>query len=207
MVDGRSNAEWLQGLRDTGPEQAAALETLRELLRKALTKGLAARAPFDDALCEDVCQETLLKILGSLDSFQGRSQFTTWAITIGMNLAFTHLRRRERRNISLEDWSAAHDEPTGDFGSTMASNDARQRLLDVLQRGIANALTVKQRQALQGELQGIPIVQLTDAMEMSRNAFYKLTHDARKKLKSYLAEEGFADHEVRSILNESSDRS
>jgi hypothetical protein len=47
-----------------------------------------------------------------------------------------------------------------------------------------------QREALNGELAGIPHVVLAEQLSMSRNALYKLTHDARRKLKAGLLAAG-----------------
>ncbi|NJN45789.1 MAG: hypothetical protein HC808_04125 [Candidatus Competibacteraceae bacterium] len=45
----------------------------------------------------------LLKITDSLDSFEGRSRFTTWAQKITINSAFTELRRRRWQDLSLQE--------------------------------------------------------------------------------------------------------
>jgi RNA polymerase sigma-70 factor (ECF subfamily) len=44
---------------------------------------------------EDIAQETFIKAYRHLQSFDGRSRFTTWLYAIAKNTAFTHLRRRK----------------------------------------------------------------------------------------------------------------
>jgi len=46
---------------------------------------------------DDATQETLIKIVRSLDRFDGRSSFSTWAYRIATNTALDELRRRSRR--------------------------------------------------------------------------------------------------------------
>lgn len=46
---------------------------------------------------DDAAQETLVKIVRSLDRFDGRSAFSTWAYRIATNTALDELRRRRRR--------------------------------------------------------------------------------------------------------------
>lgn len=46
---------------------------------------------------DDATQETLIKIVRSLDRFDGRSSFSTWAYRIATNTALDELRRRGRR--------------------------------------------------------------------------------------------------------------
>lgn len=51
---------------------------------------------------EETAQETLLRVLDRLDSFEGRSQFMTWVYTIAVRIALTELRRKRWKNVSLE---------------------------------------------------------------------------------------------------------
>lgn len=46
---------------------------------------------------DDAAQETLVKIVRSLDRFDGRSAFGTWVYRIATNTALDELRRRRRR--------------------------------------------------------------------------------------------------------------
>jgi RNA polymerase sigma-70 factor (ECF subfamily) len=51
---------------------------------------------------EDIAQETFIKAYRHLQSFDGRSRFTTWLYAIAKNTAFTHLRRR-RPSLPIEE--------------------------------------------------------------------------------------------------------
>ncbi len=64
---------------------------------------------FDPAAIEDFAQEALIKILDNLDSFRGESHFTTWAQKIAVRVAFTELRRKQWRNVSLQDLVSRHE--------------------------------------------------------------------------------------------------
>jgi RNA polymerase sigma-70 factor, ECF subfamily len=44
---------------------------------------------------EDIAQETFIKAYKHLQSFDGRSRFSTWLYAIAKNTAFSHLRRRK----------------------------------------------------------------------------------------------------------------
>jgi RNA polymerase sigma-70 factor (ECF subfamily) len=58
-------------------------------------------------------------------------------------------------------------------------------------------LTDRQRQALVAELRGMPQAEIAAQMGLTRNALYKLTHDARQKLKRGLEAAGIGEDEVR----------
>ena len=83
MTNARDNDAWLSDLRAGAVHRDAALADLRALLLRALPQGLARWLSPDhpefESFIEDTAQETLLRVLGALDTFQGRSQFTTWA--------------------------------------------------------------------------------------------------------------------------------
>lgn len=59
---------------------------------------------------DDATQETLIKIVRSLDRFDGRSSFSTWAYRIATNTALDELRRRSRRP-ALHVVDSDHDGP------------------------------------------------------------------------------------------------
>jgi RNA polymerase sigma-70 factor (ECF subfamily) len=80
------------------------------------------------------------------------------------------------------------------FASTAqspAGGAERQELLLTLQHAIAVVLTPYQRQVLVALApNGIPIDVLAERLGTNRNALYKTLHDARRKLRGHLAENG-----------------
>jgi RNA polymerase sigma-70 factor (ECF subfamily) len=196
-VTERTNEDWLQSLGGTGSEGAAVAE-LREVLRRGLRRALDGRAGADDGLIEDMAQEGVLKVLGGLATFRGDSRFTTWAVTVAVRVAFTELRRARWRDVSLD--RLVEDAPARAPTAPPAdgpSQDARQAVLAQLHRVLESELTDRQRQALVAELRGMPQAEIAVQMGLTRNALYKLTHDARKNLKRGLEAAGIGEDEVR----------
>lgn len=57
----------------------------------------------DRETARDLAQETLVRVIGAIDSFDGRAQLTTWMTRIAMNCCISHLRKeKHRRSASLE---------------------------------------------------------------------------------------------------------
>ena len=83
---------WLIRLSEGSLERELAIEELRTFLVRGLERSLRHRYG-GSVQAEDVAQETLLKILSSLDTFQGRSKFTTWAMSIAIRIGISQLRR------------------------------------------------------------------------------------------------------------------
>ena len=131
-------------------------------------------------------------MLDKLDTFEGRSQFTTWVYKVAVRIALSELRRERWKDVSLDEMTegAGHQPETGfathpEFGpeSVAEKEDTLQRLNRIL----AEELTDRQRQALTAvRLQGIPMEEVARRMGINRNALYKLMHDARLRLKHRL---------------------
>jgi RNA polymerase sigma-70 factor (ECF subfamily) len=200
---GRSNQEWLEALGSRGPEREAALQELRAILlaglRRALRGWVRTSGREFDALAEDFVQESLLRILSSLGSFQGLSRFTTWAQKIAVHVALTELRRRRWKDVSLE--GALEEEPAALLLEDPAPGpeESAERSLSVewILRLVAEELTDKQRRAVAAVLLGgLPVEEAARRLGTNRNALYKLIHDARLRLKRRLAREGVSVAEL-----------
>jgi RNA polymerase sigma-70 factor, ECF subfamily len=205
-MEKRTNEKWLADLRSTGLERDAALTDLRQIvlsgLPYALSKWLSTSDPQFTPLAEEVAQDTLLRVLDRLDTFEGRSQFTTWVHTIAVRIALTELRRQKWRDVSLESLT---DEDNSDIVPLQIESDLpatatlveKADLLARVQRIIDEELTEKQRRALVAvAFKGMPLAEVASRMGMERNALYKLLHDARLHLKKRLEKEGILTSDV-----------
>jgi len=191
----RDNATWIAQLSRDGSEREGALADLREALLRNLRKALSQRPRADDALLEDAVQETLIRVLERLDQFQGRSQFVTWATSIAIHQALGELRRSRWKDVSLDDVLGA----SGSEGPVVGGTDARperaaeqRAILETMHALIESDLTDRQRTALLAEMKGMPQDEIARHLGSNRNAVYKLTHDARKKLKKGLEAAGYS---------------
>jgi RNA polymerase sigma-70 factor (ECF subfamily) len=195
---------WLDDLGATGVTSDAAVARLHELLLRAARFEVARRRPtlphlrggdLDDVALE-AADDALVSVLARLDDFRGLSRFTTWAYKFAIFEAGVKLRRRawQGRELPLEpeSWSLF-----ASTGQTPPGEAEQQELLAALQHAIAVVLTPHQRQVLVAlALNGIPIDVLAERLGSNRNALYKTLHDARRKLRGHLAENGFALDEM-----------
>lgn len=205
----RTNEEWLQDLRD--PISSEALEDLRAILLRGLRASLYTRIDTDlEAITEDFAQEALLKILKSIETFRGESRFTTWAQKIAIHVAFTELRRRRWKDISLQDIveTPEGDEYTPailtDPDSTPEKDATMSNIMEILADLIETELTEKQRTAMIAIIEGnMPLAEVARRMGTNRNALYKLIHDARKRLQARLEEKaGLSAQEVLALFDQ-----
>jgi RNA polymerase sigma-70 factor (ECF subfamily) len=195
----RDNETWLAHLGDAGLDQQAALSDLRMALLRGLRRALSQRAGADDAFLEDVVQDALVRILERLPQFEGRSRFLTWAMAVAVRVAMSALRRRRWKDVSLDEVIAGAGVAPAraiDDGPGPHAQSEREAILAAMHEVIRNGLTTKQREALLAELKGIPQDEIARYLGSNRNALYKLTHDARKRLRRGLEAAGFTAEDV-----------
>jgi RNA polymerase sigma-70 factor (ECF subfamily) len=195
----RDNQTWLTQLRSNASDQQAALSDLRESLLGGLRRALTNRPLADDAFLDDTVQDSLVRILDRLDQFEGRSRFLTWATSIAIHIALSELRRRRWKDVSIDEMtdgvSVTRQEAIGDELTPDAQWD-RRAIFETMHSLIENDLSVKQRSALLAELKGMPLDEIARHLGSNRNAVYKLTHDARKRLKRGLEAAGYTAEDV-----------
>lgn len=177
----RTDEAWIEALRACGPatSQADVVSDLRDFLRRTLAKGFGRRLAPEDL--EDLAQESVLRVHGKLDSFQGQSRFTTWAATIAVNCTLSELRRRRYQHVSIDEAGER-----ADWSPREGDSAADEEQIALLRRGIAEALTDRQREAIQAALGGMPLMELARRWNVSQGAVYKLLHDARRRLRGYM---------------------
>jgi len=208
----RTNEAWVSDLRSNGENRSEALEDLRVIIQRglpyALSRWLSPDQPQFGALVEEVTQETLLRVLDQLETFEGRSQFTTWVHKIAVRIALTELRRKRWRDSSLDELTENEDAPPppGLLADSQAGPETSAERTDMLtrvRRIIEEELTDRQRQALiLLGVQDMPIEDAARKLKTNRNALYKLLHDARLRLRTRLAREEIAPYEVLALFEQ-----
>ncbi|MEB2334878.1 MAG: sigma-70 family RNA polymerase sigma factor [Anaerolineaceae bacterium] len=208
----RTNEQWIADLKDNGAARETALGDLRAIVQKglpyALSRWLSPNQPQFNSLVEEVTQETLLRVLSQIDTFEGRSQFTTWVHKIAVRIALTELRRKRWRDSSLDELTENEDAPPplGLLADSQAGPETSAERADMLarvKRIIEEDLTDRQREAL--ILLGVrdmPVEAVARKLKTNRNALYKLLHDARVRLKQRLLAEEIAPNDVLSLFEQ-----
>jgi len=202
----RSNSDWLSDLRSPGTRHDAAISDLRAFLVRSLGYALRDRTNVRQDDIEDFAQDAVLRILDKLESFRGESRFTTWAQAVAVRVAFSALRRRRWRDVSLDSLTEDMD---GDFSPTFMADPCRSpedqamlaTLWESMRRIIDEELTDRQREALVAvRFHGMPLEEVALRMDTNRNALYKLLHDARKRLKERMMAEGMSPEDLLETL-------
>lgn len=196
----RETEDWLRDLGGgEGMARNDAILELRDYLLRAvlvyLTRHRSDLAGYDfeelRQFAEDWAQLGVMQVLDKLDTFQGRSKFTTWAYRVAINLAAGELRRKRWGNLSLEALQEA-ESPAISLQEDESAEEpedraARQEVWAVVRAIIDEDLTERQRTALtRVVIEGVPVERVAEQLETNRNNIYKIVHDARKKLRREL---------------------
>jgi RNA polymerase sigma-70 factor (ECF subfamily) len=212
-VQKRTNEEWLRELSEPeSPNFETAVADLRQILLRGLQRGLMRRVNTSalefESLSEDFVQEALVKILDKLDTFAGRSQFTTWAHKVAVSVALTELRRKRWQNRSLNEMTQSDE--GGDYTPSFIADETvlqpenateRSEMIERVNRLIQEELTEKQRTAIvSAVIEGCSTQEVADKMNMKPNAVYKLLHDARARLKKNLQQDGLTPAEIIAVF-------
>jgi len=197
VVRDQESSEWLRDLRADGHRREDAVARLHALLLRGARYTIARQRTLLPQFWESDLEQLALEsaddatvaVLARLDDFRGESRFTTWAYKFAFLDATSKLRQRAWRGREIptepESWTLLGGSADGDQPAELAE------LLTAIGDGIAEALTERQREVLVAvAINGVAIEVVADRLGTTRGALYKTMHDARIKLRAYLAERG-----------------
>ncbi len=203
----RGNRQWLENLQAPDKRRDEALDELSHYLVRNLTRYLfVCRSDLSryaekelNQLARDFSQETLLKILHKLHTFQGRSSFLTWANRNSIYLASEKLRRLQWKEVSLSKsiWDG-EDEQILDLVEARDESDPgrsleKSEICEALRRIIEQELTPRQRLVVINFLfNGLSTDMIAKRLNTNRNNIYKIMHDARKQIRRCLQISGIS---------------
>ncbi len=141
------------------------------------------RVPAD---AEDLTQEVFLLLFRKISTFRGESAFSTWLHRMVANVAFMHLRRKSRPQVSLDDVGPSQDEPVQ---HEVGDHDLRLKgCIDriTLERAIAKLPPGYRAVYALYELQGYGHQEIAEIMNWSVGNSKSQLHKARRKLRAWI---------------------
>lgn len=137
----------------------------------------------DAALAEDAAQDTLVKICSELESFEGRSKFSTWVYRIASNRCIDLLRRRKTR--SEDSLDALAEARGGENALPSGSGEAEtSRLADKLLVEAAMAKLEPQQRSLLAlrEVSGLSYDEIAEILAIPSGTVKSRIFRAREEL-------------------------
>jgi RNA polymerase sigma-70 factor (ECF subfamily) len=191
-------------LAGTGQQREAALARLHGMLVRVAHGKVRRRRPrlrisgpeLED-LAYQAAADALMAITGKLGQFRGESRFTTWACKFVIFEVSAKIGRHFWRHPGVPLDAGNWDRLPDRFGFDPARQAEWRDLLAALRRAVDAELTPRQREVFVAiVLNDVPLDALTAELGSNRNAIYKMLFDARRKLRTALAANGYQGHDT-----------
>ncbi len=142
----------------------------RELVRRYERPvfSLLYRMVRDRTLAEDLAQETFIKVLNAIGTYNPQYKFSSWIFKIANNAAIDHLRRREIDTLSLD-------------GSPHARTPD-----EMSARAIAQLRPEYRACILLRHVEGHSYEEIADILDLPLGTVKTYIHRARNELRGYL---------------------
>ena len=145
-----------------------------------------------DQAAEDIAQEVFAKVSRKLDSFKGKSSFSTWIYRIATNAALDKLRspsfKRSSEHSTLEDCTGTEDRNawTGQAEPTVDQKVIRKEMSECVREFVDRLPPDYRTVLILSELEGFKNREIADILEISLDNVKVRLHRARARLKKEL---------------------
>lgn len=154
------------------------------------------RNPMD---AQDVVQDVLLTIFKKIDTFQGKSAFSSWVYRVTLNATYMKLRSKKKEpNISLDDLlpnyngSGYQQEKIQDWSENTESLLFTNETKEVIQKAVDQLPEKEKVVFLLRDVEGLSTEKVSEILELTVPAVKSRLHRARlflrKKLSNYFEE-------------------
>lgn len=194
---------WIAALDDVGTVRNEALACLHEMLLKVAIHEAYRRGPMFriggpelNDLAHQAADDAMVAVLGKLDTFRGESRFSTWAYRFVVlevsNKLGRHFWLKPSAHLDAEDWERLPER----FGSDPLVESEYRELAAAVRHAIAETLTDHQRRFFVAiVVNEVPMDAMVSQSGLKRGAIYKAVFDARRKIRTHLAANGYLDGE------------
>jgi len=173
---------------------STAMEEFYNLHRSRLYTLILEQVDRDQALAEDLVQETFLAALDSLDKFRGDSQLYTWLRSIALHKINDFYRRQAREpkfKKSSPDFDAMKQlEQTGDDKPATLTVLEFEEIRQSVRQALGDLPQDYQEVLVMKYLEGMPVLEISQVMGRSPKSVEGLLARARKAMRDNLAANG-----------------
>ena len=183
-----SDREFLELAERAVKGEREALGRLAGALRPLVCRwALVITGDPDDA--EDVAQVVLMKTLGSLERFDGRSRFTSWVYRIARNASLDHERKKRRHRRLMDKLTAPAALEVPPMEDPLDEIEMKRTL--GLIRTLLRKLSTRQREAFDlVDLQGLTPAEAARLLEMNPNTLRVQLLRARRTMRREMLARG-----------------
>jgi RNA polymerase sigma factor (sigma-70 family) len=168
--------------------------SLEALVRRIQDRiyGLSLRMLYRPEDAEDATQEILIKIITHLDSFEGRSRFSTWAYRIASNhLLNTHKRIAETFNFTFGSHERMVEQIASHGGSVDLNEVEMVLMIEEMKRTCTQGLLLCLRRKIRlafilGEIFGATSTEGAEILGITQDSFRQRLSRGRKQIREFM---------------------
>ena len=142
----------------------------------------------DYEACNDVVQETMIKVYRYKDSYSSVAKFSTWVYTIAGNLARTEYRRQRRRNIfSINDYGEEHktyDLPDESYRPDVITDSGIKD--EIIQKALLKVKEAYREAVILRDIQGMSYEEISEILSVNEGTVKSRINRGRAQLQELL---------------------
>jgi len=142
----------------------------------------------DYEACNDVVQETMIKVYRYKDSYSSVAKFSTWIYTIAGNLARTEYRRQRRRNLfSINDYGEDHstfDLPDESYRPDVVTDSGIKE--EIIQKALMKVKESYREAVILRDIQGMSYEEISEILGISEGTVKSRINRGRAQLQELL---------------------
>ena len=165
----------------------AAFEILVQRYKNPLTN-FVFRFLGDYESCNDVVQETMIKVYRYKDTYSSVAKFSTWVYTIAGNLARTEYRRQRRRNLfSINDYGEEHstyDLPDESYRPDVITDSGIKD--EIIQKALMKVKEAYREAVILRDVQGMSYEEISEILGVNEGTVKSRINRGRAQLQELL---------------------
>ena len=138
--------------------------------------------------CNDVVQETMIKVYRYKDSYSSVAKFSTWIYTIAGNLARTEYRRQRRQNIfSINDYGEEHksfDLPDENYRPDVMTDSGIKD--EIIQKALLKVKETYREAVILRDIQGMSYEEISEILGVNEGTVKSRINRGRAQLQELL---------------------
>ncbi len=138
--------------------------------------------------CNDVVQETMIKVYRYKDSYSSVAKFSTWIYTIAGNLARTEYRRQRRRNLfSINDYGEDHqtfDLPDESYRPDVITDSGIKD--EIIQKSLLKVKEIYREAVILRDIQGMSYEEISEILGVNEGTIKSRINRGRAQLQELL---------------------
>lgn len=171
------------------------MEAFEEIIRRYQKKvySLAFHLTHNQQDAEDVCQEVFLRVFSKINTFLGKSAFSSWIYRIALNVSYMKIKSLKKNPISLENVlpkyqaEGFHKERINDWSKQTDDILLGSELQQMIKKAVSQLPAKEKMVFILRDIEGMSTEKVCEVLELSVPAVKSRLHRSRLFLRKRLS--------------------